>query len=130
MRIDDYCSFEVAKLLKEKGISFELNPYNSITYLPNGEIGYWEDDEDCVISPPLQMVIKYLRLFYKIEIIINVCKYGEECKTMYSWTPVIVKKRRLQYPISQQDGSVFGGFCPTYEESVESGIKYCIENLL
>ncbi|MBR4624741.1 MAG: hypothetical protein IKO56_04300, partial [Alphaproteobacteria bacterium] len=77
-----------------------------------------------------QMVMKYLRIFYKIEIIIDVCKYGKECKIMYSWTPVIIEKRSLGYPISQQDGSVFGGFCQTYEESVESGIKYCLENLV
>ena len=122
---EDYCSFEVAKLLKEKGVSFELNPYNSISYLPNGEINYWEDDEDCVISPPLQMIMKWLREVHNQNIIVKAHNNVANLKTLY-YTEI----QNLLEPTNT-------GFCVngcnfknTYEEACDVSIKYCLENLV
>lgn len=74
--------------------------------------------------------MKWLRETHGIEVIVDVCKVGEGHRTMYAWTPVVVKEDRLEYPVSQTDGTVFGGLCDGYGQAVEKGIEYCLENLV
>lgn len=128
---EDYVSFEIAKLLKEKG--FESDDCHT-AYDENGQFfwhgDYSKDRKGVVDAPTLQMAMKWLRELHNIEIVIDVCKYGEDKKTMYAWTPVVIKEDLLEYPVSQTDGSVFGGICETYSEAVENGIVYCLENLI
>ena len=81
-------------------------------------------------KPTLQLVLKWLRETHGIEVIVDVCKVGEDHRTMYAWTPVVVKEDRLEYPVSQTDGTVFGGLCDGYGQAVEKGIEYCLENLV
>lgn len=73
---DDYCNFETAKLLKEKGFDGECkkyynlkmltNPYYGCEYVRNRNL---KDENDC-IAPTLQMAMKWLRDVHKIHIIV------------------------------------------------------------
>lgn len=104
MITEDYCSFEVAKLLKEKGFN---NDY------PKG---------DCTqYACTLQMAMKWLREIYNIFIEIstsidlngkyhfgytildNKCKYIRKGYTCFDWN---------------------------YKEAVEAALKYSLENLI
>lgn len=129
MITEDYVSFEVAKLLKEKGFS---NANCFYSYMENGgtKVTHWENELNLYPKPTLQTAMKWLRETHGIEVIVDVCKVGEDHRTMYAWTPVAVKEDRLEYPVSQTDGTVFGGLCDGYGQAVEKGIEYCLENLV
>ena len=132
MITEDYVSFEVAKLLKEKGFECEKD---SITAMYN-EIGkfhplstavdeYYYDyndfDEYDYVAPTLQMAMKWLRKVHEIFIRPNIsflypiryyCEifcYGDNLKT-------------------QQDVTTENFESP--EEACEAAIKYCLENLI
>jgi hypothetical protein len=130
---EDYVSFETAKLLKEKGFKEitqgYINTDNEVYMLPFQQ-GVYELGDNKYLYPTLQMTTKWLREVHNIVIVIDVCKYGEDNKTMYAWTPVVIRENCLEYPISQTDGSVFGGICEMYHEAVENGIIYCLRNLV
>lgn len=141
MLTEDYVSLKTAKLLKEKGFNISCDSYyawyESDITLYTGYVCDFSDNpfnynncNDKISRPSQSLALKWLREIHGIEIIIDVCKCGEECKTMYTWTPVIVKKRNLEFPISQANGSIFGGLCEMYKESVEKGIIYSLENLI
>lgn len=60
---DDYCSFEVSKLLKEKGFNLEI-----IDYYLNDEIDYasnpptnWNKNVDTISRPTYSLAIKWIR---------------------------------------------------------------------
>lgn len=118
---EDYCSFEVAKLLKEMGVSFELNPYNHKSYLSNGETNYWEDDEDCVNAPTLYMVMKWLREVHGLSI--EVVSVNGSHNGPVFWTGCVIL-------ILQQKVLFSTGLLSTYEEVCNKAIKYCLENLV
>lgn len=129
---EDYVSFETARLLKEKGFDCNCDMY----YTGTGSVEYTQlkfnhnELESRYSKPTLQLVLKWLRETHGIEVIVDVCKVGEDQRTMYAWTPVEVKEDRLEYPVSQTDGSVFGGLCNGYGQAMEKGIEYCLENLI
>ena len=127
---EDYVSFETAKLLEEKGYDGDFDGYyNNAGYeisRPNPNLKNYHYYK----RPSLYCAMKWLRELHSIENVIDVCKYGEDKKTMYAWTPVVIKEDLLEYPVSQTYGSVFGGICETYREAAENGIVYCLENLI
>ena len=136
---EDYASFKTAMLLKEKG--FDETCYACYEYFESGVTLFkgWpfeykgkpvHNTNDRIKCPTLQMAMKWLRETHGIEVIIDVCKVGEDHRTMYAWTPVVVKEDRLEYPVSQTDGTVFGGLFDGYGQAVEKGIEYCLENLI
>lgn len=122
MMAEDYVSFEVAKLLKEKGfneltpLSYSL-PYGYESHIPcrNGV------DTDFVSRITLQMAMKWLRKVHEIFIRPNInflypiryyCEifcYGDNLKT-------------------QQDVTTENFESP--EEACEEAIKYCLEKLI
>lgn len=130
---EDYVSFETAKLLKEKGFCEEcVGRYSVRTkeFHTDATKKYNNGGNFMYAAPTLQMAMKWLRETHGIEVIADVCKVGEDHRTMYAWTPVVVKEDRLEYPVSQTDGTVFGGLCDGYGQAVEKGIEYCLENLV
>lgn len=129
---EDFVSFEIAKLLKEKGFECEKD---SITAMYN-EIGkfhplstavdeYYYDyndfDEYDYVAPTLQMAMKWLRkvheifirpntsFLYPIRYYCEIFCYGDNLKT-------------------QQDVTTENFESP--EEACEAAIKYCLENLI
>ena len=135
MTQEAYVSFEVAKLLKEKG--FEID--TSKDYWKIGEdgtmyfissIGAYTSDinnkfafyrpADTYPCPTQQMAMRWLREKHKLFISIYPC-YGMYNKL--SWSII-----GLNYDcdwITKQ-----AGYASRYEEAVEAAIKYCLENLI
>jgi hypothetical protein len=123
MITEDYVSFEVAKLLKDKGFDEKCNSY----FISNNEIALIANKRDFnkhgiyLSAPTLQRVMKWLRKVHNIYIDISPT-YSEEEKTIhFIW----------QIFDSNYDGV---GDCEIfydkYEIACEEAIKYCLENLI
>lgn len=134
-----YVSFEVAKLLKEKGFNVPLWFY----YDQNKEIilaswsGWEEDWNNCLINnepspfisaPTHQMAMKWLREEYKIAINIRI-----DCKKTISyvfdiWDFEIIHPNEFVGGTIDLREQQFD--FKSYEEAVEAALKYCLENLI
>ena len=114
MITEDYVSFEIAKLLKEKG----FDEYTFSDYSEEGVIGFNEVETRIAKGyqrPTLQMAMKWLREKYKFLITIDL-GIG-----VYVWTITNID----EYTVVQIDAVV-----GTYEEACEAAIKYCLLNLI
>lgn len=131
---EDYCSFELSKLLKEKGFD-----QNCATYYLDGQV--WRHYHGEVIpkgkqicaAPTQAVAMKWLREVHHIHTEICLYKINENDvepkksrKTPYYtfgiWDSVIgdnVDKRLTNDFIGD-----------SYEEAAEAAIKYCLENLI
>ncbi len=133
---EDYVSFEIAKLLKEKGFdegcSFVVNTISK-GVMPvswpttNSDI---EDEKASLITlPTLQMAMKWLREVHDIHIELNWDK-GNQLYSFNIWKP-----GKYQPEISSldlwriyKDDNYPGEW--NYEQTCEAAIKYCLENLI
>ena len=120
MITEDYVSFEVAKLLKEKGFDERCrNSYNlegkfyvhTQWHYPITTMGY--------VAPTHQMALKWLR----------------EKGVYFSLVPFIENagwpKDTWHINFYNSDGIIGGGFpVKGYEEAVEAALKYALENLI
>lgn len=116
MIIEDYVSYETAKLLKEKGFDWECK---TMKFFP--EPDYDQESPDGVYAPTIQMAMKWLREVHNIFIDIafrfsrnadndiNFSYYAEKYENYYGYG----------------DGEF-----NSYEEACEAAIKYCLENLI
>ena len=140
MITEDYVSFEIAKLLKEKGFdescSFVVNTISK-NVMPvswpttNSDI---EDEKASLIAlPTLQMVMKWLREVHNI--------HTEICLYKTSQDDIEPKKsRKAPYYTfgvwdtitgDNVDKRLINDFIGnTYEQAVEAAINYCLENLI
>lgn len=121
---EDYVSFEVAKLLKEKG----FDDISSIMYKENGEICI---NPKSIVSwrlkcwypcLTLQMACKWLREIYNIHVVPKFDFYAGD------YTGRIYDGRR-ESTVEKDDYIAIVGNS-TYEEACEAAIKYCLENLI
>ena len=123
MITEDYVSFEIAKLLKEKGFdegcSFIVNTISK-GVMPvswpttNSDI---EDEKACLIAlPTLQMAMKWLREVHNIHI---------EIGYNLGYFPVCISTKTNDTIPYIAMGSPF-----TYEQACEVAIKYCLEHLI
>jgi len=128
MITEDYVSFEIAELLREKGfntpcytcyLNKELSHYD---YLSTN----FELIEDVISAPTLQMVMKWLREIhgYYIQVMLDGWALGDH--TGYY---VVIQKTDSDFEMMLQD-AVDEVFYQTYEEACEAAIKYCLENLI
>lgn len=115
-----YCSFGVAKLLKEKG--FNESCY---TCYVEKEISHYDYSStnyeliDGVIScPTIQMAMKWLREIHGIDIVIEISDPSVNDRKYYC---VIWDKNNDSHILDLFD---------SYEDAVEEAIKYCLENLI
>ena len=124
MITEDYVSFEIAKLLKEKGFDERVKSY----YTESGLEGYMlalkatkntELGDGFISRPTLQMAMKWLREVHNIDIIINVSSKDESDN-----------KRKYTYAIVSKWFVGTDNVKRTYEESCEAGIGYCLEKLI
>lgn len=116
-----YCSYEVSKLLKEKGflkgVNLRLIP--NIAFYDNIGLRYnvakWydsliQDKIDFVVAPTQQMAMRWLREIHDIKIMIRPYVDGT-----YSY-------------------EILNGFWhvnfDSYEDAAEEAIKYCLEYLI
>lgn len=121
MITEDYVSFEIAKLLKEKG--FE-DDFCHTAYDCNGEFfwygDYSKDRKGIMDAPTLQMAMKWLREVHNISIEPFV-DFGSGDEYWWSADVAYIKKNGLIDTLT--------GYS-SYEEACEAGIKYCLENLI
>ena len=126
---EDYCSFEVAKLLKEKGFDepcirhwdcddHSLYGYNDIP-ISNSELQ--ANEYNGFSAPSQSMAMKWLReehnIFIQISAVLQDQPFG------------------LHYRPSIQDYHAYARYdnfneYVTYEEAVEAAIKYSLKNLI
>ena len=125
---EDYVSFEVAKLLKEKGFDWDCITYY-VDYEPN-DVKYsmlfennttWE--KRCCSAPTHQMAMKWLREEKNIFIVIEPHAYD------------YVNEKNKSYSCSLWIGDNYYEYLeskdyPSYEEAVEVACIYSLENLI
>ena len=136
---EDYVSFEIAKLLKEKGfdehcfcINYPLpegEHHNIIlpNLLNNSMIPFTDEykfcryKEDFITIPTTQMAMKWLREVHNIHIEIA---RGPKA---YHITIVTIPHGVVKY-ITRD---IVGTTCvDSYEEACETSLKYCLKNLI
>jgi hypothetical protein len=121
MITEDYVSFEVAKLLKEKGFDEKV-----ISFYPPGDIQ----------RPTLQMAMKWLREVHKIYITTHIktltCPKSKVDGFLSNIWYIPKTNGGLMcceyaYPPMKVNG---GEYWSTYEQAAESAIKYSLEYLI
>ena len=121
-----YCSYEISKLLKEKGFDEECTHYftyedDELIEYTNGV--YSRNSKDChrCTSPTHQMATAWLREEYDLHIIVYPYKANDKKK----WCCQIFEKYNSfgceKYVNETLD---------SYEEAVETAIKYSLEKLI
>lgn len=123
-----YCSFEIAKILKEKGFDepcFALyNPEGELIpcgiRLSNTQV---ERVPGSYSTPTHQMAMKWLREVHNISIVIE--------PHMYDY----INEKNSSYVTSLWQGdnyyeNIISKDYPAYEEAVEATLKYALENLI
>lgn len=119
---EDYCSYELSKLLKEKGFNWNCHKYDfedwekrHSTITSIRPYNFNEDDK-CISIPTHQMAMKWLREKDIDVIIMPLFKLKEG--------------RIYCYEIHSDNTGVRTGQFKTYEEAVEAALKYVLENLI
>lgn len=123
---EDYVSFEVAKLLKEKG----FNEPCYTCYL-NKECSHYdylstnfELVDNAYSAPTIQMAMKWLREVH------NLCvePYRTACGYLYTISTIPYGSCKCNPKEGGDDED--SGQWTTYEGACEAAIKYCLENLI
>lgn len=116
---ETYCSFEVSKLLKEKG--FDARCF--ATYTDYGQFSisliqqYNKGYLGGCIAPTHQIAMKWLREIYGIDIAIEISDPSVNDRKYYC---VIWDKNNESHILELFD---------SYEDAVEAVLKYCFENI-
>lgn len=136
---EDYVSFEVAKLLKEKGFCENTEhkiwyvvkqfstgvPWNSCTYKV-GSITREYNDDCCIPMPTLQMAMKWLRKSHNVMISPYALSLGWYFE-IFDLTNRDITGCKPLYKVGIPNKE---DILNTYEEACEAGIKYYFENLI
>jgi hypothetical protein len=142
---EDYCSFEIAQLLKEKGFDeyclfcYEQNVFSHTTNFTLERALYREiligiknsEFEENAIhnvftAPSQSRALKWLREVhhYYIQIMLDSWACGDHLGYY-----VVIQKTDSDFEIMLQD-AVDEVFYQTYEEACEAALKYTLENLI
>ena len=123
MITEDFCSFEVAKLLKEKGFNedcYTFYEYDNKELYREERIPCCNSRSDDYAAPTHQMAMKWLREEKRTSIIIEFdltkrgyCPYVHQLDYDMDW----VVKWRVNIPMK-------------YEEAVEAACLYSLKNLI
>ena len=126
---EDFCSFEVAKLLKEKGFDVPVNyEYHYKITIPqfhrkkhnfNG-IEYSKCSSEWYSAPTHQMAMKWLREMHNINI--DIVPIWNQKRFEYQVFVVTPENAKQCYI----DDKLYLG----YEDAVEAALKYALENLI
>ena len=121
----DYVSYEVAKLLKEKGFDY---PKQYMMTIHNDD-GTSEIFDVCSQS----LAMKWLREKHLLHVYVEHHGFFEERpkKVYYHWVPFVkpLPNCKYQTPLNKVYYEI-DEYCDTYEQACENAIKYCLENLI
>ncbi len=133
---EDYCSFEIAKLLKEKGFDEPcLQIYTSDGKRYNMHSTCYQnvcDDDEC-LAPTHQMACDWLRKEHLLHIHPEHKAFFQERpkKIYFHWMPFIKPLPYCKYkPTMGTNEWELDMYCDSYEEAVEAALKYSLENLI
>lgn len=125
-----YCSFEIAKLLKQKG--FEHNGrvfYNEhgVKYCVDAMPNSLYDEITDVIAPTLQMACAWLREEKSIAILpeIHTTKNSAE----YYWAALICSLKR-PFEMIHWVSAISSDANSGYNDAIESALKYVLKKLI
>lgn len=127
MITEDYVSFDVAKLLKEKGFKEITQGYINTdreVYMLPFQQGVYELSDKQYPYPTLQMAMKWLREVHNlnVEVYRTACGYIGCIVDIPSGTDI---------KFLEDDGDDLpSGQYTKFEKACEAAIKYCIENLI
>lgn len=134
MITEDYCSYEVSKLLKEKGFDepckvwyseytsqFGGEKYTSIEFDDHNR--FKKDYKFLFHAPTHQMAMKWLREVHNIFIVIEPYMYDYVNEKNSSYVTSLWQGDNYYENITSKD-------YPAYEEAVEAALKYTLENLI
>lgn len=150
MMIEDIVSFEVAKLLKEKGFPQDYNPYNSMVYneedyereyevqrmvlqthlVKAGTLSNYPlsvPDPKCY-APTLQMAAKWLRAIHNIYIEVEPYAFDGDWVSSYECNYWF--NGNFYAPYATTGHPLENKKWCTYEEALNSMIEYCLTNLI
>ena len=137
MITEDYCSFEVAKLLKEKGFNEQCRAaYTNYGKLFTTQIQQYITNALCskgylwdCTAPTLQMAMKWLREVHNIFICIIPCEVGAG---VMDYTCVLYKidAKNFYFEDLCIQGRAENISEISYEKACEAAIKYCLERLI
>lgn len=128
MPTEDYCSYELSQLLKEKGFNVETITYyyctseytkSKIYKSPNNT--NWNNNEYYYSAPTHQMAMKWLREKYDLHILAYPYKANNENK----WCCQVYKTFNLLGCEKYTNETL-----NSYEEAIEAALKYSLENLI
>lgn len=129
MITEDYVSFEIAKLLKEKGFNeIKCNTcykWNG-NFCNNRRSMSGIDNEICYQAPTLQMAMKWLRKNFNMNPVPYATSIGWYFE-VFDLTHRDITSCALLYDAGIPSKEKMLG---TYEEACEAGIRYCLENLV
>ena len=123
MTKEAFCSFEVAKLLKEHGFAGPVIAWYGV----DGELHSGIDHiPSAIMCPTHQMALRWLREEKKIIIWVNpvIILPVSEDNTLFSWE-WRMKKKIHSYP-NVSDGVKYS----TYEEATDEALKYALRELI
>ena len=135
MITEDYCDFETAKLLKEKGFDKDCNTYYDLTTetktpkivlsVSSKNWNYkWNPIPFPISAPTLQMAMKWLREVH------NLCIEPYRTASGYLYTISKIWTGSEIYSDEFNGDDEDSGQWTTYEKACEAAIKYCLENLI
>lgn len=123
MITEDYVSYEVAKLLKEKGFDWSTQYVYTLdgTGSTPHKIGNWRAKSN-IQKPTHQMAMKWLREVHGLSVETFSIKGTSNICPVF-WKGNVVK-------LLTQDRVFSGELVGSYEEAVEAALKYSLENLI
>lgn len=139
---EDYTSFEIVKLLKEKG--FCENTEHEIWYVIKqfstgchwnscmykvGDITKEYNDDCCIPMPTLQTAMKWLRDVHNIFICIIPSEVGAGVMD-YTYVLYKIDAKNFYFEDLCIQGRAENINEISYEKAIEAAIKYCLENLI
>ena len=135
MITEDYVSFQIAKVLKEKDFDKDVlvtdwwydekgDAHKHQNYSYSGAPVYYK--ETCCHAPTLQMAMKWLREVHNLVIE----PYRTACGYLYTVSTVPYGSTKYDNSESFNGDDEDSGQWTTWEKACEDGVKYCLENLI
>ena len=126
MITEDYCSFEIAKLLKEKG--FDESCYGrysvrSKEFHFDCTKAYNNGSNFMYAAPTLQMAMKWLREVHNLSVEI----YRTACGYIGC---IVASPSGTDIKFLEDGDDLPSGTYTKWEKACEASIKYCLENLI